>query len=346
MKNLMVFHNFKNYDSAPKKTIQFRPIITKRVKVQRIGFKKKDPIDIESSENSEVSDTNNEQKKIKFMNKKRGRKKLNESKNNDDLDSKTIHGKFSDDNLKRKVKTHFHNYIIAILNSNLKKNHCPENKRFVKIKSKITQNITVEFNQKLFETKIKDIIKDVSSKYQKKEINNECINHVLSHPDNYKEVVKYLNLTYKDMYLNYYLHSTNQTFFGENIDESYEAHKEKLRKKYGDKYVENYVKNAENLINFYKTCQKRKSRKQPNDEKTIPLNEDKKKVLNYNNNYNIEKKFVTQSNIIITKPGKLITDFEIGPKNKISIGTQTNCYNYDSEEEEDEKLSQFSIFHF
>ena len=53
--------------------------------------------------------------KILFMNKKRGRKN---QKSNGREHEKT-HSKFTDDNLKRKIKTHFHNYIIALLNSKL-----------------------------------------------------------------------------------------------------------------------------------------------------------------------------------------------------------------------------------
>ena len=52
-------------------------------------------------------------KSLYFTNKKRGRIKHKSTKNNERVG---IHDKYSDDNIKRKVKTHFHNFIIALLN--------------------------------------------------------------------------------------------------------------------------------------------------------------------------------------------------------------------------------------
>lgn len=58
--------------------------------------------------------------KNQLLKKKRGRKKLNDYNDYDDSILIVKHDRNSDDNLKRKVKTHFHNYIIALLNSKLK----------------------------------------------------------------------------------------------------------------------------------------------------------------------------------------------------------------------------------
>ena len=190
--------------------------------------------------------------KALFINKKRGRrlKKLNH------ITISGTHDRFSDDNLKRKVKTHFHYYIIALLNSKfVVLSEKDKTLKFGKIKSNITQNITVEYNQILFNRLIKDVIVEVSNKYQNQNINLECINYAMEHPKENDKLIKYLNLKYKDMYLNYYLKSTKKDFEGAEIDESFEAHKEKLRK-FGEEYLENYIKNAENLIEFYKNCKK------------------------------------------------------------------------------------------
>ena len=97
-----------------------------------------------------------EHKKISFLelkNKKRGRKKDGAKIK---IEKTGIYDKFSYDNIKRKVKTHFHNFIIAFLNLILDKTLTK--RKFGKISSYITQNITVGFNQKLFEQPIKDII--------------------------------------------------------------------------------------------------------------------------------------------------------------------------------------------
>ena len=209
-----------------------------------------------SQGNDAITNAHDKQKAI-FINKKRGRK----SKSINEVRRAGIHDRFSDDNLKRKVKTHFHNYIIALLNSKLViKNPSDKIIKFGKMKSTITQNITVEYNQNLFKKTIKEIITEVSNKYQNQFINSDCIKYVMNNPEENMLVRKYLNMTYKDMYLNYYLKSTKNDFPKNEVNESYEAHKEKLRK-FGEKYLQNYIKNAEGLIDFYNKCKKRKSRK-------------------------------------------------------------------------------------
>ena len=209
-----------------------------------------------SQANNTITNEHDKQKAI-FINKKRGRK----SKSINEVSRGGIHDRFSDDNLKRKVKTHFHNYIIALLNSKLViKNPNDKVIKFGKMKSTITQNITVEYNQNLFKKTIKEIITEVSNKYQNQFINSDCIKYVMNNPKENMLVIQYLNMTYKDMYLNYYLKSTKKDFPKGDVNESYEAHKEKL-KKFGEKYLQNYIKNAEGLIDFYNKCKKRKSRK-------------------------------------------------------------------------------------
>ena len=82
----------------------------KSIKIKQIEKEK-----ILTQENNTTNIFNTKKSKTMFINKKRGRK----SKNiNEDFRPGT-HDRFCDDNLKRKIKTHFHNYIIAILNSNL-----------------------------------------------------------------------------------------------------------------------------------------------------------------------------------------------------------------------------------
>ena len=279
----------------------------KRVKKK---FFKRKKIEVNEVEKTELKNIKSH-KNNKFIQKKRGRKKLDDSENNNILIGK--HDRNSDDNLKRKVKTHFHNYIIALLNSKLKLEPGKEKLKFVKINSEITQNITIEYNQNLFKKAIKDIIVQTSEKYQNKNINRECINYIMSTKEINYEVINLLNMTYEDMYLNYYLKSTKDSFDSQP-NESYECHKEKL-KQFGNEYLNNYIKNAENLLNFYATSKKRQSKKKKNEEKgnNLPLlsesninnkkndfyytnnenivNEINNNTLNYNNLINMQDKF-------------------------------------------------------
>lgn len=229
------------------------------------------------------------QQQINFLKKKRGRKKIDDSDNNILI---VKHDRNSDDNLKRKVKTHFHNYIIALLNSKLQLEPGKEKLKFVKINSEITQDITIEYNQKLFKKAIKDIIVQTSEKYQNKDINRECINYIMNTKSINYEIINLLNMTYEDMYLNYYLKSTKDSFDFEP-NESYESHKEKL-KKFGNEYLKGYIKNAENLINFYATSKKRQSKKRKNEENENNLSHllelnmnNKNESFNYYNDKNI-----------------------------------------------------------
>ena len=278
----------------------------KRIKTK---FFKRKKIEISKVEKTVLKHSGSHPKN-KFLKKKLGRKKLNDS------DSSLLiikHDRNSDDNLKRKVKTHFHNYIIALLNSKLKLEQGKEKLKFVKINSEITQNITIEYNQNLFKKEIKDIIVQTSEKYQNKNINRECIDYIMSTKSINYEVINLLNKTYEDIYLNYYLKSTKDSFDSQP-NESYESHKEKL-KKFGNEYLNKYIKNAENLLNFYATAKKRQSKRRKSEEaeSNLPLllepninnqkdgfnyildeninNQYNNNSLSYNNIYNMQDKF-------------------------------------------------------
>jgi hypothetical protein len=191
--------------------------------------------------------------KLKLNNKKRGRKNKKSDENNI---LAAIHDKFSNDNLKRKVKTHFHLFIIAFLNKIIK-NFFGQSLKFGKISSFITQNITVEFNRLLMDDKIKNVISRISHKFRDKDKNKIIVELIMNKADKESEIIKFLNMSYKDFFLNYYLKSTKKTFEGEQEDESYEAHIEKLEKIYGNEYIINFKRNAKTLVQFFYKCKER-----------------------------------------------------------------------------------------
>ena len=197
-----------------------------------------------------------------FIRKKRGRKTDNANNKNKLNKLISIHDEFSEDNIRMKIRGYYHNFIIAFLN--MKSKGILNNKnKFVKISSEITGNLTVEFNQKLFTQKIKDIIIHISDKYKDKTKNQKSLQIIMKNTNNNDEIIQLLNMDYKDMYLNYYLKSNKETFKDEDIDESFEAHIKKLEELYGNKYIVNYIRLAENLIaNFYKL--KKRVRKKRN----------------------------------------------------------------------------------
>ena len=194
-----------------------------------------------------------ENKELKFISRKRGRKNKDYSEEHV-IRERKIHNKFSNDNVKRRLKALFHNYIINLLNDLIKKKYRKTKIKFVKMDIKNTKDIGIEFNRNLLSKPIKDIIIDVSNKYQDQNNNKNCIKFIQEQKDN-EDIIQILNMTYKDIYSNYYLVSKNS-------ENSYEAHKEKILEKCGKEYLDKFINNAENFIYFFTNGKNRKARKQ------------------------------------------------------------------------------------
>ena len=98
---------------------------------------------------------------------KQGRKKK-------DSNIKGKHNKYSGDNRMRKIKANFVKYINEQLNSKLKN----KNIKFLKLDSKISENLKKDFNETLMKTKIKDLYlnTEISSKYRTQIKNNHDSN--------------------------------------------------------------------------------------------------------------------------------------------------------------------------
>ena len=218
-----------------------------------------------------------------------------------------IHDRDSPDNIRRKVKTHFHNFMVALLNMKIRQ-FFQMDEKFGKIAFKMTQDLSVEYNQKLFKTKIKDIIIVMSNKYSNKNRNKIILNEIMKRLDKNNELILLLNLNYEDLYLDYYLQSNKKTFKGEENDESYETHQEKLKKKFGNKYENKFKNIAESLIDFFYNCKKRETKKKLKAPSFVNIHDS---IINYN-----EKKYEMR---------------KIHHKHLIDIGTQTEIYISDDE---------------
>ena len=198
-----------------------------------------------------------EDKKVskKFLTKKKGRKKKSqEIKPEEENKEKIVHSKFSNDNIKRRIKGLFNNYIVNLLNDLIKKKFRKTKIKFVKMDIKNTKDIGIEFNRNLLSKPIKEIIIDVSNKYQDLNNNKNCIKFIKEQKNN-EEIINLLNMSYKDIYSNYYLVSKDS-------ENSFEAHKEKVLETCGKEYLEKFVNNAEGFIDFFMNGKNRKARKQ------------------------------------------------------------------------------------
>ena len=198
-----------------------------------------------------------EDKKVskKFLTKKKGRKKKSqEIIPEEENKEKIVHSKFSNDNIKRRIKGLFNNYIVNLLNDLIKKKFRKTKIKFVKMDIKNTKDIGIEFNRNLLSKPIKEIIIDVSNKYQDLNNNKNCIKFIKEQKNN-EEIINLLNMSYKDIYCNYYLVSKDS-------ENSFEAHKEKVLETCGKEYLEKFVNNAEGFIDFFTNGKNRKARKQ------------------------------------------------------------------------------------
>ena len=264
---------------------------------------------------------------------KKGRRKL---KPGQDYEL-ALHTKDNDDNIKRKVKTHFHNFIVAYLNMIIKQTlRTKRLYKFKKMCSKITQDVTISYNKKLMDTPVKDILVQVSNKFKDKDINLYYIEKIfqmksnnLFENDSINTLQQLLNTSYKDMMNNFYLKSTKKVFENEKIDESFEKHIENLTIKYGYNYAIKFKQNAENFVHFYISSKQRNHK--GNKEDIVDEKNEKDKNLNCLN-MNLEKKFF-----------EIIRD-----NNTSSIGTptrsQSDSCDGSSEREENEKIDKEKCF--
>ena len=236
-----------------------------------------------------VFNASNENKKFNLPPKKRGRRKkyLNNIIRNmhnqsfQILNESYVHNIYSNDNIKRRIKTLFNNYIIRLLN-NLIKQKLPNFKmKFVKINKRTNEDLGIEYNRNLLNKSIRDIIIDVSKRYSNKENNKDCIKFIEQQKDN-EEILNILNMTYKEFY-NFYLKSTKIN----SLDNSFESHKEKLLVLYGKVYVDKFIENAKNFLEYFINTKKRRSKKVKEiDIIAIPLEID---IKESNQNNDIDK---------------------------------------------------------
>ena len=203
----------------------------------------------------------------KFYIIKKGRKGKNF--NSGIISNRRVHNKFCNDNIRRRIKALFNNYIIKLLNNLLKKNFIGTKMKFVKINIRKTKDVGIKYNRNLLDKTIRDIITNVSNKYLNQDNNIKCIKYIESHKNN-EEIINVLNKTYKDLYVNYYLKSSKNDI----LDNSFEAHKQKILGLHGKEYSELFIKNAYNFIEFFAKGKNRKPRRlEEVDTIDIPLEE-------------------------------------------------------------------------
>ena len=202
-------------------------------------------------------------KGFKFKTKKKGRKKklssISENQKTRASDSNDIvHNKYSHDNIKRRIKALFNNYIIRLLNNLIKQKYKNSHHKFLKMNIRVTKDIGIEYNRNLLNKPLKEIVVNISNKYKNKENNNiKCIKYIEGQKDN-EEIINILNTKYEQLYINYLKTTKN-----DSQENSFEVHKEKMLNLYGKEYLDKFIQNTQNFLEYFKKGKKRKSRKPP-----------------------------------------------------------------------------------
>ena len=195
-----------------------------------------------NKENEISNDNKNENEKDKNLNKKRGRKKTNEKKKD--------HTKNCKDNQLKKIKAHYHKFILCFFNLLIRKFYGFQKYSFLKGIYRLDKtnpefkednifignDITKKTNRKLINISLKEFLKqEVSPKCSRHEKNEN--NKIFEEKLNKKFINEYNYLfqtSYKDFYKNYYLK------FNENDDLIIELQKENLKLKKENQKIKNF----------------------------------------------------------------------------------------------------------
>ena len=222
---------------------------------------------------------------------KRGRRKKNEKFAFECYNGKTIeHNKFKPDNIRIKIKTHFHNFIISFFNDFIKNRFKIQRFKFRKISYEITKDVTVKNNEKLIKMTLGEFLsQNISKKYKYHSDQNEKTVLTLKNMVKSNFDKDLFNIYYYDFYNNYYMSSKKIEISEQyGISKNTEFFVDFIQKIDNEKYVKSIVDIANNhFIQYF-------NRNDTNiNNNNNFLNE------NYeNNNSFLEKKRKNDNNII------------------------------------------------
>lgn len=187
--------------------------------------------------------------------KKGGRKKKDEKEKGD-------HTKFCEDNLMRKIKSNFLEYI----HNNLNKSFQNKNYKFLRLYSNINENLKKDYNMDLMKKTIKELYENspISCKYRKQkndnsDINKKLIQQIYNEQDVEKkefEVINLLNLTYLDL-----LKLFRTTYLSNFLDK---IAKEEKSKKETEENIQCYVRRIKELCLDYENWFEKKNGRKRN----------------------------------------------------------------------------------
>ena len=235
-----------------------------------------DDSNTEKGKNNSINNEDNKEKENMLLNIKRRREKIYEihkcysqSINNESFSKKSSRGrkkkienikgkhtKFTSDNIIRKIKCHFFNYI----NDSLNKNLVDKKQIFFKLDNFVNENLKKDYNINLMKQTIKEIYlkSPISNKYKKyeKDVNKNLIEKVYSEKKE-TEVIKILDNTYIQIF-NQLMENELEKFCNEIVKKD---EKNGLPKDDAVDYLNNIKELCINYENWFQAKKGRKEKK-------------------------------------------------------------------------------------
>ena len=179
--------------------------------------------------------------------KKTGRKKISEKFYVSKTSERKTHNKFFLDNLLRKIKKFFHDFVLNFVNGAIKieleKQQSKKRLKFRSISSNIVQNINILFNKRLFNSTVGNFLdNELNKKFKKKDKNSNKKNLEKIYKD-YKlgNLHHILNYSLKSFYINCFLDKQNP------FDSSFQKLFEDANIRCLDQAVEEVLKKTNNM---------------------------------------------------------------------------------------------------
>lgn len=155
----------------------------------------------QSSSSNDAADINiiiNKGKENKTKTKNKSGINLGRKRRSDEREA--YHTKYRSDNMMRKIKTYFMNFVHNYLNESLTFSH----KTFLKINKKVSENLRKDFNMSLMQMTIKEIyeqhsINEKYSDYKKGRNINQALIQEIFEKNKDIETIKILNSKYIDL---------------------------------------------------------------------------------------------------------------------------------------------------
>ena len=115
---------------------------------------------------------------------------------------RSIHTKYSRDNILRKIKVKFLSKLISHINRIIMRKYNNKIKVFLPLKGSVSQNNTINFNQKLLNSKLKDVFinYEINGKFRlyKDNYNKQVIESI--YEKNIQELIEILEITFLDAF--------------------------------------------------------------------------------------------------------------------------------------------------